>query len=146
MTSKRATGLEKLSQRAASYNMPGETVDGNDVLAVYESAHSAIKRARDGNGPTLLEYITYRWRGHHAGEAGDGLFYRTKGEVESWKVKDPIKSFQKLLLEEKTISDEDIKKIDKEIQQEIDNAVDFANNSPYPEIGSFCEYVFVKEE
>jgi pyruvate dehydrogenase E1 component alpha subunit len=146
MTSRRATGLDKLSQRAVSYNMPGETVDGNDVLAVYESAHSAVDRARAGKGPTLLEYITYRWRGHHAGEAGDGLFYRTKREVESWKAKDPIENFQKTLLKDKIINNEGIKKFDEEIQQEMDNAIDFANNSPYPEDESLYKSVFVKKE
>ncbi|UCB46312.1 MAG: thiamine pyrophosphate-dependent dehydrogenase E1 component subunit alpha [Spirochaetota bacterium] len=146
MTSKRATGLDKLSTRAVSYNMPGETVDGNDILAVYESAYNAIERARAGKGPTLLEYITYRWRGHHAGEAGDGLFYREKKELESWKTKDPIRRYQALLLKEGKITEEKIEKMEMDIQQEMDDAIEFANNSPYPKAESIIELSMLKKE
>ena len=88
MTQDRAINVKNISIMSKSYNMPGETVDGNDILKVYKSASKAIKRARSGDGPTLLEYVTYRWRGHHAGEQGDGLFYRTEEELNNWKKKD----------------------------------------------------------
>jgi len=146
MTSKRATGLERLSQRAASYNMPGDTIDGNNVIAVYETAGRAVERARAGEGPTLLECITYRWRGHHAGESEDGLFYRAKEEVETWKKKDPIEQFQTLLLKDEVISEDQINKMEEEIQQEMDEAIEYANKSPYPEIESIYKNVFVEKE
>jgi pyruvate dehydrogenase E1 component alpha subunit len=124
--------------------MPGETVDGNDLIAVHTSAAKAINRARSGKGPTLLEYKTYRWRGHHAGEAMDGLLYRSKKEVEKWKKKDPIKRFQELMLKENTITQSDIKDLDQQINQEMDEAFKFADSSPYPATEFFNKNVFVE--
>jgi len=143
MKQKKATGVENISIRAAGYDMPGETIDGNDIIAVYESSAKAIERARSGKGPTLLEYKTYRWRGHYAGEPGDGLLYRDKEEIEMWKTKDPIKRFQENLINNKVLSINDISSMEKEIQEEMDKAIDFGNNSPYPEIEYLYKNVYV---
>lgn len=86
----KAFKLENLSDRAKGYGIPGETVDGNDVVAVYEAAERAVNRARNGEGPTLIESVTYRWKGH---SRSDKNLYRTKEEIEEWKEKDPIARF-----------------------------------------------------
>jgi pyruvate dehydrogenase E1 component alpha subunit len=87
---KHAMNIRSIAERGAAYGMPSAEVDGNDLIAVYEAVHEAVKRARKGLGPTLLECVTYRWRGHFE---GDVLHYRTEKEVEEWKKKDPISKF-----------------------------------------------------
>ena len=146
MKQEEATKIGEISIRAKSYGMYGETVDGNDVLTVYKSSAKAIKRARLGKGPALLEYKTYRWRGHHAGEAEDGLFYRTKEEVDSWKKKDPIKRLQEYLLKNNIINNKNIKNMEGETKKDINDAIDFANESPYPELDYLYKNVYVEQE
>ena len=123
------TALKDLSDRAKAYGFPGVSVDGNDVLAVYDAASKAIVRARAGEGPTLIECKTYRWYGH---SEIDPAKYRTKEEVESWKRKDPIPRFEKYLYERKVLTDELKAEVAAKIAQEINEAVDFADQSPYP--------------
>ncbi|HOK17997.1 MAG TPA: pyruvate dehydrogenase (acetyl-transferring) E1 component subunit alpha [Caldisericia bacterium] len=127
---KRHQVITDISQRATAYGIPGVTVDGMDVLAVYEAAVEAVKRAREGNGPTLLETKTYRFHGHFE---GDPQLYRDKAEVEEWMRKDPIPRFEKQLLDNNVVTEEELKAIQNRIQQEIDDAVKFAEESPYPE-------------
>ncbi len=91
-SSKKAFNIERISDRAAGYGMPGETVDGNDIMAVYEAVNQAVERARAGEGPSLIENVTYRYRGHSKSDANR---YRTKEEIEEWKGKDPIPRFRK---------------------------------------------------
>jgi pyruvate dehydrogenase E1 component alpha subunit len=134
--------LENLSQRAASYDIPGETVDGNDVLAVYEAAYRAVKKIRAGEGPVLLECKTYRWKGHHAGEPAS-LQYRDPKEVEIWMEKCPIKKLKSILLEEKVLIQADIDKMRADIDQALDEAVEFAKKSPLPEASSLFDNLFV---
>ncbi len=134
--------LENLSQRAVSYNIPGETVDGNDVLAVYETANKAIKDIRAGKGPILIECKTYRWKGHHAGEPAS-LQYRDPKEIEAWMKKCPIKKLQKVLLEEKVINETEISEMMKKIDQELDVAVEFAKKSQLPEPASLLDNLYV---
>jgi pyruvate dehydrogenase E1 component alpha subunit len=134
--------LENLSQRAVAYNIPGETVDGNDVLAVYEAANKAVEEIRAGKGPILIECKTYRWKGHHAGEPAS-LQYRDPKEVESWMKKCPIKKLEKALLEEKVVSEAEIEKMRKKIEQELDEAVEFAKKSPLPEPASLMDNLYV---
>ena len=112
---------------------PESAVDGNDVLAVYDAAFASHRRARSGEGPTLLECKTYRWYGHSEIDP-DGK-YRIKEEVEAWKKQDPIVKFEKYLTE-KNILTEDLKKqVAAEITAEIDEAVTFADESPFPDQG-----------
>ena len=125
--------LEKLSDRAKGYGIPGVTVDGNDAEAVAEVASDAINRARKGGGPTLIDAITYRYSGHHMGDPGTS--YRSKEEVEEWKLKrDPIDRFQARLLAAKIITKSEIKKIQDGIDKELDDAVKFGMESPEPRI------------
>jgi len=135
--------LDDLSQRAASYGIPGETVDGNDVLAVYEAVNKAVKNIRAGKGPILIECKTYRWKGHHAGEPAS-LQYRDPQEVEAWIKKCPIKQLEKLLLKENIISRDEINKIYKDIENELDEAITFAKESPLPEVKSLFDNLYVE--
>ncbi len=118
--------IARVSDRAASYGMPGETVDGNDVEAVNAAAERAVSRARNGEGPTLLECVTYRWRGHFE---GDPQPYRTAGEVEEWKVRDPLK-LAETRLAERGIADDALEAIRLDIGRQVDEAVAFAREAP----------------
>ena len=122
--------LDNLADRACAYGIPGMTVDGNDVLVVYEAVGEAVTRARKGEGPTLVECKTYRWHGHFVGDPCD---YQPKEEIEAWRKKDPIPRFRKKLVEAGTFIEEDANKIDQEINEEIEKAVKFAEESPLPD-------------
>jgi pyruvate dehydrogenase E1 component alpha subunit len=121
--------LINLADKARAYNIPGVTVDGNDVLAVYETVNEAVKRARKGQGPTLIECKTWRWHGHFE---GDMQTYKTKKEIEEWMKKDPIPRFRKTIAEMGILTEEEAVKIQREINEEIEEAVKFAERSPFP--------------
>jgi TPP-dependent pyruvate/acetoin dehydrogenase alpha subunit len=131
--------IEKISERAASYGIPGVTVDGDDVLSVQGEAESAIARARKGEGPTLLECKTHRWFGHFAGDAQK---YRSPKEIEEAKGFDPILRFQGTLFKLKTLKPEDVERLELKVRSEIDEAVAFAVNSPVPTDDSLLEDVY----
>jgi pyruvate dehydrogenase E1 component alpha subunit len=133
--------LTNLSDRASAYGIPGKTVDGNDVLAVYEAVGEAVARARKGQGPTLVECKTYRYRGHFE---GDPQTYKTKGEVEEWLKKDPIPRFRKHLTGMGVLSEEAADKISQEMKAEIEKAVKFAQESPYPAPEEALEDVYAQ--
>jgi TPP-dependent pyruvate/acetoin dehydrogenase alpha subunit len=133
------TALTNLSDRAKAYGFPGITVDGNDVLAVYDEAQAAIARARTGEGPTLLECKTYRWYGH---SEIDPAKYRTKEDVEAWKKKCPVARFEKLLIEKKLLTEAKKVEIAAEITKEINEAVEFAEQSVYPDASELAEHVW----
>lgn len=118
-----------LAIRASSYAMPGVTVDGNDVLAVYEATKAAVERARSGGGPTLIEGKTYRQRGHYE---GDPMVYRSKAEMDAWKRRDPVGAFRNRLLAEAGLPEDEIIAIEREVQASLDEAVAFASTSPKP--------------
>jgi acetoin:2,6-dichlorophenolindophenol oxidoreductase subunit alpha len=118
--------LRQLSKRAESYAMPGITVDGNDVLAVYETMQAAVQRARAGQGPTFIEGLTYRYRGHYE---GDPMVYRPKGEVEQWQQLDPIPRCKKALLE-RGVAEADVEETEGGVFMSIDEAVRFAKAAP----------------
>lgn len=139
MSVRKACKIENISQRAASYGIAGVTVDGNDVLAVYEAATQAVNRARTGQGPTLLECKTYRWKGH---SKSDQERYRTKQEIETWKKKDPIKRFQALLVTNGVISEKEAKQIEEEASQTIAEALEYAMASPEPSVDTILEGVY----
>jgi len=122
-----------IAKRASSYNMPGITVDGNDVFAVQEAVSSACARARRGNGPSLIECITYRMSGH---SRGDMCIYRPKEEYLLWQKKDPIRKLFKKLHREGILNASINKKIKREVTDIIHNAIKFARKSPYPEFNS----------
>ena len=121
--------LVNLADRACAYGIPGVTVNGNDVLAVYEAVGEAVARARRGEGPTLVECKTYRFHGHFE---GDTQVYRTEREAEEWMKKDPIPAFKKRLLQMGVLTEKDADRINQEINEEIEKAVKFAEKSPLP--------------
>ncbi len=118
-----------IASRAAAYSMPGVTVEGNDVLAVYEAASKAVTRARKGDGPTLIECQTYRWHGH---TEGDPQTYKPKEEIEEWMKKDPIPKFKSKLTEMKVLTAKEFKELEQQVLKEIDEAIAFAEASPLP--------------
>jgi TPP-dependent pyruvate/acetoin dehydrogenase alpha subunit len=127
-----------IARRADSYGVPSITVDGMDVLAVHDAARQAVDDVRSGGGPRLLECRTYRFRGH---SIADPELYREKGEVEEWKKRDPISSFQNWLLDRELISHEDVAQMEARISVEIDDAVQFAEESPWEAIEDVEKYV-----
>ena len=136
---KKAFSIERISDRAAAYGMPGVTVNGNDLLVVYEAVSQAVKRARAGEGPSLVENVTYRWRGHSKSDANR---YRTREEIEAWKQKCPIKHFRALLIEDGILSEEGATQIEREAYAAIDAAVAFAEASPEPTLETIEEGVY----
>jgi pyruvate dehydrogenase E1 component alpha subunit len=133
------TAVEDLSTKAQAYGFPGITVDGNDVVAVYRVAREAIARARQGGGPTLIECKTYRWYGH---SEIDPAKYRAPEEVEYWKSRDPIPAMERYLKERNSWSDAWKQQLTDEFNREIDEAIDFAEQSPYPEPEECLDHVY----
>ena len=135
-----STSVENISDRAAGYGIPGETVDGNDVVAVYEAFARAKERALKGEGPSIIECKTYRWRGHWT---GDPEPYRTREEVEEWKEKkDPIKHFHTYLTKHKLATKKELEEIEAEAADKMAKAVEFAMNSPEPDPAHVLDDVF----
>ena len=131
--------VKYVSDRAAAFNIPGVSIDGMDVFEVYQKTGEAIDRARAGGGPTLLEARTYRFLGHFV---GDPQPYRTKEEVEQWKKRDPILLFRKRVIDEGKFAAEELDAIDAAIKKEMEAAVQFARESPEPEIESALQDIF----
>jgi len=132
VAAKRVGSIQDYYLRKAAYGIEGCKVNGNDVLAVYEAAREAVERARKGGGPSLIECKTYRWRGHYEGEADRTYHYRTKKEIESWMRKCPIERFKKILLERHIMKEAELKRIDQDVQKELEEAIQFAEESPFP--------------
>ncbi len=128
-----------IADRAAAYDMPGIVIDGNDVVAVYEAAEEAVKRARNGEGPTLIECKTYRIRGHFE---GDPCEYRTDDELEEWKLKDPVVNFEKKLLDMGILDQEKVDDIRQGIKTDLAEAVQFAEESPFPDPEEIADDVY----
>ena len=127
--------------RAGSYGIPGERIDGNDVVAVHETAQTAIARARAGEGPTLIECETYRWTPHST--AGDREFARTEEELAQWKAKCPVLRLEKRLLKEGHMTEEELLAVDEAIKKEVAAAVAFAEAAPYAAAEVAFENVYV---
>jgi len=125
------TNLTNLTDRATAYNIPSVAVDGNDVIAVYEATAEAVARARKGEGPAFIEAKTCRWRGHFEGDPQET--YRAEGEVDECKKKDPIPRFRKKLIEMGVLTEKEADRIGREAVEEIDKAVKFAEESPWPD-------------
>jgi len=139
MSTNRAFKIERIAQRADGYGMVGVTVDGNDVLEVHEAAAKAVDRARSGEGPTLLECVTYRWKGH---SKSDQERYRTKDEIEAWKRRDPIKLFRERLVTEGLITDKEAAGVEEQASRTIAEAVEFAMSSAEPDLDTILEGVY----
>ena len=127
-------------KRAASYGIPGHFIeDGNDLMAVYDKFEELVDYVREGNGPVLVESITYRYLGHSTSDPGK---YRTKEEVDEWKKKDPIPRFEKYLLDSKIATKQDIEAIEKLSEDAVEESVKFALSSPEPTLESAFEDIF----
>ena len=135
--------ITDIATRSTSYDMPGVVVDGNDVLDVYHATCKAVKRARAGEGPSLIECKTYRWRGHHEGDPNQGERYRTKDEIGIWKEKCPVDRFAKKLAKDKAATKKKLAQIEKDVVSQIDAAVAFARESAFPAVEEMYEDVFV---
>ena len=127
----RSTAVEDISLRAAGYGMPGFSIDGNHVDKVHDTAATAVRRARAGKGPTLIECKTYRIRGHYEGD--DTWDYRTREEVEKAHKRDPIDYWKNALLKEGVLSAKAFDEMCAEVDREVEEAVEFAVQSPYPD-------------
>ncbi len=139
VTVKMQTKVEDISVKAQAYGFPGITVDGNDVVAVYRVAQEAIHRARNGGGPTLIECKTYRWYGH---SEIDPAKYRSPEEVELWKSRDPIPRMEEYLKKKNLWTDGFKQQIQDDFNKEIDEAIAFAESSPYPEPVECLDHVY----
>ena len=121
--------IADIADRANAYGMPGQVVDGMDVLAIHEATQKAARRARQGKGPTLLECKTYRYAGHSRGDPGG---YRTREELESWRARDPLPRMRAWLIKEGGVAEAEVAAIERACQAEIEKASDFAINAPEP--------------
>jgi pyruvate dehydrogenase E1 component alpha subunit len=132
----------ELFRHAAPYGVPGIRVDGNDVLAMYEAAGNAVRRARAREGPTMLECMTYRWRGHVGPNYDLEYNIRTREELDAWIAKDPIKRFAEELSRSGVLNDVARHQIDARIAREVDESITFARESPFPAVEDLLEHVY----
>ena len=131
MAVNRAFNIERISDRACAYNIPGETVDGNDFFEVYDAVSRAAERARAGEGPTLIEAVTYRWKGH---SRSDREAYRTREEVKEWRQRDPIPRFAAVVQAAGMLSDKEFEKMQADATSAVEEALAFAESSPEPKV------------
>ena len=128
--------VEDIADRGTGYAIPGLAVDGNDVIAVYESCSAAVERARAGQGPTIVECKTYRWRAHFEGEPDT---YRPPEEVQAWMAREPIAPYRSSLIAQKVVTGAEAEEIEARVRKELDEAVEFARQSPLPRPESALE-------
>lgn len=140
---KRTSNVTDIYKFADAYDMPSDEVDGMSPEAVHNSMNRAVKRARDGDGPTLVEIKTYRFKGH---SMSDPAKYRTKDEEADFKLKDPIEHCKKVLLENDFATEEDLKKIQDNIKATVADCVDFAEKSPWPDDSELYKDIYVQED
>jgi pyruvate dehydrogenase E1 component alpha subunit len=128
--------------RGTAFGVPAESVDGQDVRAVYAAAHRLVSRARRGEGPAFLVCNTYRYTGHHVGDI-NREYYRSKQEEQEWKTKrDPIKNMGEWLTSQKIADPDALKKIEDEVRDEMKAAVEFAIAAPYPSVEEVDQDVY----
>ncbi|MBS9394075.1 MAG: pyruvate dehydrogenase (acetyl-transferring) E1 component subunit alpha [Dolichospermum sp. LBC05a] len=142
MSHERATSQPEIYKKASVFNMVGVEVDGMDVLAVRQVAQEAVARARAGEGPTLIEALTYRFRGHSLADPDE---MRSKEEKEFWFARDPIKKLAAYLLEQNLATEAELKDIEKKIQAVIEDAVKFAETSPEPDPSELYRFIFAED-
>jgi 2-oxoisovalerate dehydrogenase E1 component len=138
-----ATRNTNIASKAAAFGFPGVRVDGNDVLAVWQAAGEAIDRARSGQGPTLIESLTYRQAGHQEGDPVIG-WCRTQEEWDSWFKRDPIPNFRQFLLESENATEPELQRIESEVEQEIAEAAAFTLKSPQPDPATALDHIWAK--
>ncbi len=138
----RTTNVEDLSKIGLSYDMPSKSVNGMSPEAVHEAIEEAAERGRRGDGPTLLDIRTYRYKGH---SMSDPQKYRTKEEVAEWMEQDPIEHCKKVILENKWLTAKGIDEIDEWVKKEVTESVEFAENSPYPDGKELYDDIYVEE-
>jgi pyruvate dehydrogenase E1 component alpha subunit len=139
-----ASGEPEIWKRACAYRMHGERVDGNDVVAVREASCRLLERARSERKPALLETMTYRYRGHSVADAGK--VYRSKDEVASWRERDPIEHFARVLEERGVISEDDVTAMRKEVSAEVAQAIRDAASAPAPDVEALADNVYSDED
>jgi TPP-dependent pyruvate/acetoin dehydrogenase alpha subunit len=139
---KRFIPTADIADKAKAFVMPGVVVDGMDVISVYETVKAAVKNARNGEGPTLIEAKTYRYKGH---SKSDLNLYRTKEEIEEWEKRDPINNFVEKLKISQELSDEMYKTLQDEVAKIIEEGVKFAIESPEPSLDTIQDYVYAEE-
>ena len=140
-----ATRNQNVAERASvSYGMNAVTVDGNDVLAVYQAAERAVTQARAGKGPSLIECKTYRTRPHAEGMRDGG--YRTAEEIDAWKKRDPIASLKSWLLAKDQADIEAFSALDDDVQRTVEDAIEFARSSPFPDPATAGDFIFSAQE
>jgi pyruvate dehydrogenase E1 component alpha subunit len=142
MAHERATSQPEIYKKASVFGMPGIEVDGMDVLAVHSVAQEAVARARAGEGPTLIEALTYRFRGHSLADPDE---LRTSEEKDFWMTRDPIKKLVTYLTEQNLVDTEELKAIEKRIQEVLNDAVQFAQTSPEPDPSELHRYIFAED-
>jgi pyruvate dehydrogenase E1 component alpha subunit len=139
----RASAVSEIRQKAEGYCIPNQCVDGMDIMSVRKAAQEALDHVRDGGGPYFLEIETYRYRGH---SMGDPERYRESKEVERWQENDPIGIYRRYLVDGKIASEDELDKIDNQVEVEVGEAVQFAENSPEPPPEALFEHVYVENE
>jgi pyruvate dehydrogenase E1 component alpha subunit len=135
----RVSSKVPFKDRAKAHGIPGYFIDGNDVLAVHETMREAVEHARSRKGPVFVEAETYRYFGH---SKSDRNLYRTKEEIQAWKEQDPIGRFETLLIDAEVIDEANVEEINHEMNQVIEDAVSFAENSPEPDPSEVTEWVY----
>lgn len=138
-STEKSFAIENIAERAVGYGIPGVTVDGNDVAAVHDAVDAAVGRARSGDGPTLVENVTYRWKGH---SKSDKNLYRTKEEIARWREQDPILRFETRIREDGLLSEEDIQHTRTQALEEMKAAVRAANAAPDADPGDLLDAVY----
>jgi pyruvate dehydrogenase E1 component alpha subunit len=139
----RTSNVVDIYKLADAYDMPGDSVDGMDPEAVHEAVARAVKRARAGDGPTLLEMKTYRYKGH---SMSDPQKYRTKEEVEEYKEKDPIEVVKAKLLSDFDVKEAEIEVINERVRLEVEESVKFAEESPWPDDSELLKDVYIQQD
>jgi pyruvate dehydrogenase E1 component alpha subunit len=134
-----AMAVPNVADRADAYAMPGVAVDGNDLPAVAAASQAAVSRARNGGGPALVECKTYRLRGH---SKSDRNVYRTKEEIEAWRKRDPIRRLEAELVQQGRFDPAELAELEKQAQQEIEQALEFAKASPDPDPAQLTRDVY----
>ena len=143
MAHDRATSQPEIYKKASAFGMEGVEVDGMDVLAVHAAAEEAIARARAGEGPTLIEALTYRFRGHSLADPDE---LRPSEEKDTWFSRDPIKKLEAYLTEQNLATQEELSEITRKVQEQIDEAVEYAESSPEPNPEELRRYIFAEDE
>jgi pyruvate dehydrogenase E1 component alpha subunit len=139
----RTSNVTELYKLGLAYDMPSEPVNGMSVEAVHEATLKAVEHARAGNGPTLLEMNTYRYKGH---SMSDPAKYRTKDEVEHYKSQDPIESVLNTILKNKLASEQEIEAINSRVHETVEDSVTFAEESPFPDPSELYNDVYVQKD